>query len=231
MDKIRVFRYAYGGIEDLRRGEFDSMQVADSLSAIRYDSSKKIVVVPRFIGVYQQEELKSDSLQEKDEEEENKKVTERVRELLESLSKMALESDGIEERFHPDLMHLGYDGKLYNERIVREIFGSGLERIAVSSIEELPDFGAKSNEDYEFYCKIKELPYEADEMKRADTIRKIASESYDVVTAQLREFGLTREEYAFLNILKRLKDIQKEKKIIDCPDCLRFFTGILGKLP
>ncbi len=203
MDKIHYFKYAFGGIEDITEGNFDRMDVACSLNDLNLDSDSRGIIIPRFVGVYQDWRIKPDTR----EEENNKRIYEEIVRglefLREQLAKGTLENEGIKERVYPKLIHIGYDPRFYNEGLVREFFGRP-RRLEFSPYQDLPEFYHKDLVIIDIFIKeLEDILREGNNGDgRVTRIEEIAKESYDGLKEQLRRFGLTREEFIFLHIFE-----------------------------
>ncbi len=216
MDRVTYYKYAYGGIEDIRKGNFDSMQNASSLRKLKLDSLERGIVIPRFVGVYQDWRAKPDTGEERDFRREYEEDLKGIESKLDYLIKIALEMRGEQERFNPKRIHIGYDPAIYRDRkLVRELLGGGSERLGISSYENLPDFAGKETVLDQIYMEqLGDVPLDLDKEEGVSRIVKIASEGYSGLQQQLERFGLTRDEFAFLHMFNRLRH-PPEKKTLD----------------
>ena len=199
MDKITYYTYAFGGIEDLKEGNFDSMQTAKSLdSLVLMDLSP--IIVPKFIGVYQDWKAKRDSEEEFFEAE---VACAKISEIIRTIAA----SEG-ENLCIPSLIHLGYDPS-YPEEMARELLGENTHRIRTSPYDALPDFGEKNTA--EIGCIRQAISSEKTFGGFQKAVRSASTESYDILSIQLSTFGLTTEEYGVLKLLARLRQSEPKK--------------------
>lgn len=207
MDKIVKYNYAYGGMEDLRKGIFENMHVSSSLHRLKIDSGNRGVVIPNFVGVYQEADAIPEHPDEKMYGEFIKKEFKRLDFLINRVAKEILERRGREERFNANLIHIGYDPDLYDEKLVRELFINPSPRIVISSYRELPYFGRKDTSGIEMVGeKLRELFETVEEREEGVPIlRTISEEACSIFNREGKKYGLTRQEYAFLQILDRWK--------------------------
>lgn len=226
MDEIVYFTYAIGGIEDLRKGDLDIMESSLSIDELNLASPHQNIIIPKFIGVYQDLEIKLET----DEEILYKEDIEREDKLLGSISnlltKIIVEQKGIEESFSPRLIHIGYDPDIYKNDLVRELLGKGTERLAISPYNKIPNFSEKNTAELSVYLnQIGEM-----QMAREEGISeliRVASEGCLTLQEQLKSFGLTREEFAFLGILDTLRNPPKKSRLTLDPFIINMMSSIL----
>jgi hypothetical protein len=212
------FIYALGGIESIRKGDFDSMQAADSLDKLDLVSHERIII-PRFVGIYQDWKVKADTREERENKEEIEGRIKELEFLVERLAKLALEKRGERERFNAKLIHVGYEPEIYDEKLTRQLLGQGSKRLGVSAYRDLPDFAHKDTVLAEMFIEhLAELRMntdfaETDDEEKVSQVAKIAGESYETLQEQLQKFGLTREEFAFLHALNMLRNPPQKRRI------------------
>ncbi len=216
MDNISRYKYAYGGMNDLLKGRFEKLKTANSLDKLTLINYRSSILVPQFIGVYQESELKPDTLEERENigaASMGKKMAENV---VDRVAQARLSQKGKADRSTPNLIHIGYNSEIYNGRLARELFGEGLERVKFSSYDRLPNFSAKDRVEILEYVK---KMAEKIEIEDEEGVEKLSREAYNFIDEQLRIFGLTRTEYAFLDVLYNAANpLPNETKFIIPPN-------------
>lgn len=233
MDNVTYYKYAYGGISDIRKGRLTNLQTADSLENLErliLNKPRSKIILPQFISVYQNSELKADKGEEKEYLEYAQMMKQFKEGLAEMSAQMILDDKGKEDKFHPNLIHLAYKPDTYDEKLMREFFVKGMERIRISDYSNIPNFYAKDT--LEIRSQMERITNlinstEEDEERKSLVISS-AKESYKIIHAQLKRFGLTRIEYVFLNLLWNIVNPLPEKRKIIIPQ--NEAPDILGKL-
>lgn len=214
MDSITYYKYAYGGIDDVLNGKFEALTVAKSQSELPIQPSSQKVIVPKLIGVYQEWDLKPDNKEESE-------LLSRAkvgRKLLEH--SLITSADGISDNFHPNLIHIGYDPNLLDERLIREFMRS--ERIKVSPYGSMPDFYTKEDEVQNYCKKLVELIGDKEKLKQIS--RKVS----DKLKIQLSKFGFTKIEYQFLIAVEKFKNLGQEQKLVTDSGLVNLISRILS---
>lgn len=222
MDTITYFIHYLGRINDIEEGNFENMQSINSLEEIKTAeilndalNPSKSIMIPHFIGVYQDLKVKADTFQEAEHIKDIERGVKNIEKQINEIIKASNEFMGRKERFTPSLMHICYDQNIYNKRLVRDIFGEGSERLGFSPYSAYPNFRDKNTALGIIY--IEKLNKSFEELKGESMIPhiiKIAEKAYDDMRGQLIKFGLTREESAFLDSMGRLK-ANSMRNIID----------------
>ncbi len=214
MDEIIKYRYAHGRIDDLKKGRFDNLTEISSQEGLDalVSQNKSRIIIPTFIGVYQESELKPDSALERQYLQMAELAKGFKEDLLDNHVIAMLHETGEEDSCHQRLIHIGYTSAIENAPLVREFFGSGMKRIGVSPCQNLPDFSLKDTIAIEQYMQRINATLENDVEK--DEIKALAKEAYNFLEAQLRTFGLTRVEYAFMNGMWQTANPLPEKRRI-----------------
>lgn len=234
MDRITYFEYAYGSIEDLRKGDLEQIKPSSCIDRLDI-SNKGVIIIPRFIGVYQREEIKPDNQEEREELKGKRELMRKIEGVMNLVSRLCLEEEGKEESFHSDLIHIIYDSRVYNAKLVRELLGRSSGRIGVSSYNDMPDFNAKEITEMldrlrkiadGIHYGIKTILMQEDREEFAELLRNDAQDGYSFLDSQLRNYGLTRVEYAFLLMMRKLK-AREERKIETDPFLIELASKIL----
>lgn len=96
---------------------------------------------------------------------------------------------------------------------MRELLGEGVLRLGILAYDERPDFYEKNavTQDRcmeEIADIVKSMPEGRIKLER---VAKAAQEGYMGLEEQLKRFGLTRVEYAFLNIFDGMRRLGKDE--------------------
>lgn len=205
MDKITIYKYWYGGIESIKSGEFENLQLLSSTSVPK--TEKSIIIEPKFLGVYQDWRMKPDSADEK-------VIMNGLEMKMKLIESIIMKKTGIKE-LHHKLIHVGYDGFCMDKNFVRTLLGNSSERIAVSPYANMPDFYLKGKEEILMSTrKINEsLPF-ASYKKPEDRakISKSIEDAYVLVKSAMDSFGLTLEEHHLLKVLEFISEDLKMRE-------------------
>jgi len=215
MDRITYFQYAFGRIEDLKEGTLENLRTIDSLSDIEttklsenpdFKVPQKGIILPKFIGVYQDWRLKADNGREREYEEEFEQIMKGMEDGLNGLIKTIGELRGHKDGFNERLIHICFDPTLYPQELVRSLLGEGSGRIRVSPYYNHPNFNEKNTSLDEIYTgRLNDFFNQPDKDKKREEIEKIAAGGYEEMRIQLQRFGLTRQESTIFEILGRLR--------------------------
>ena len=141
MNKLIEFQYAYGTIEQLKEGKFDSMPVAESLTQLELSFENKGVFIPRFVGVYQNFNFGIDGRELDDNR--NKQISGFIRMMDDAFCQPFFEARfGCTDRSYHSLIHVGSEDGL-ERHITKGLFQDSMGRVAFSEISNLPDFRNK----------------------------------------------------------------------------------------
>jgi len=231
MDGVITYSYAMGTGEELRGSDFDSLELMENPSSLLRALSEpsKGLIVPRFIGIYQGYELIAHTRtpEEANAIEAERKYVNMMERAIDNAAGLSIFSKlGISDFVHPRLIHVGYNPDIWTPNLVRESVGDRLNRIAISSIQELPNFYRK---DTRAILTILEkgqeiFEVEEDRNKVIKALRPDIREFGD----QSKLYGLTRAEYAFLNIIQRVG--QEHPNIITGPQLMVEFAELLEQV-
>jgi hypothetical protein len=150
MDSVTEYQYAYGGLEDIRKKNLENMDILDSPLDFQIQkvldevSRKSLLILPKFLGVYQISELKMQTGEETEHEEGIRNYKARLKQRLDSAGQEILEVEGKTDRFSPELIHVGYDPSLYDKGLMIDLMGEN-RRIGISPYNKCPDFREKNN--------------------------------------------------------------------------------------
>lgn len=186
-------------MNDLKRGRFDNLTKVTSqkeLDAL-VSQDKGGIIIPAFFGVYQESELKPDSAAERQYLQMAEFAKRFKEDLLDNPVAAMLHETGEEDSCHPKLIHIGYTSAIENASLIREFFGPGMKRISISPYKNLPDFSTKDTFTlWQYTLRVNEALHNSPEKEE---IKSLAKEVYHFLESQLKTFGLTRVEYAFMN--------------------------------
>ncbi|MDO8622875.1 MAG: hypothetical protein Q7R52_01410 [archaeon] len=217
MDTITKYQYAYGGIEDMRKKDMESMDILDSprdvqIHAIMEEASRgSSLIIPKFLGIYQMSEPMMQTLEETEHEEEIKNYHIQLKKMLDEAGQHILGMSGRRDRFNSELIHVCYDPSFYTRGLVSDLLGEGHGRIGISPYNGCPNFGDKNTVISEVYIRrLKDISIEVDEEERRQELAKIAGEGHQELLNQMQRFGLTRDEYAFLDIFMDMKNMDNQ---------------------
>jgi|SRR3989344_5649973 len=219
MDSITTYKYAYGDLNSIKRGEFDKMQTGNSIEELSlYEATSKGILLPRVVGVYQEWKFIPES---EDEKEKSESMNSRKESLEDSFLRLQTELVGHNDRFNNYLIHLGYDSKTYpSKELLRQIFDEEFpSRIRISSYNKMPDLGMKDVGyiDESFDEEMKVIIKARDMREMLELTRPVTKKDYEVLRKQLEEFGLTKMEYHLFNLVNMRLNAGLPKKEIILP--------------
>lgn len=203
----------YGGMNDLKRGEFDNLSevfLQQGLVALTSQIKSKIII-PTFIGVYQYSQLKPDSAVERQYLQTAETIKRFKEDFLDRHVTM-LQEEYIEDSCHPKLIHIGYSPEIGSSSLIKELFGEGIKRIGVSPYQNLPDFPAKDTLTIEQY--ISRVYDTTNNKVEKNETEALAKEFYDFLENQHKIFGLTRVEYALMDKMRQIANPHLENRMI-----------------
>lgn len=90
MDRVIIYKYAFEGIERLTSEETEGLDLADRFEDLEL-SRGGLILVPRFVGVYQDVIFKPDSKKEKEDLGDYRGILSSMNKMLELSSRFALE--------------------------------------------------------------------------------------------------------------------------------------------
>ena len=205
MDWQTGFSYAVGTGREIRTGEINPFDVETSLDNLLNVLIKKEkgLIVPKFIGVYQT----GDMITHTNHLEEQKTLgRERVAlAALEQVLNSAADQHilmrlSTTDNAHPNLIFVAYDPELWTHSLVRESLGNNINRITIAPYTELPKFSGKDITIAEQILTKGKRIY--DELKDDTAVLKGVTPELRAFQDQAMLYGLTRQEYAVLGILK-----------------------------
>src|SRR3989344_7980263 len=130
------FEYGIGTPEELRQRKLQFTTNDPSILAKELEAKGKIIV-PRFIGVYQDMTIPEDAEIDPD-------LVEYMSSSLRKCVDLLLSKSGKKDNLHGSLFHVSYNPNIWNQELVREAMGDNLGRIAYSTIDSIPDFNKKN---------------------------------------------------------------------------------------
>ena len=150
--------------------------------------SKGGIVVPTFVGLYQQLHITED-------ERSTYRVLLQIQEVISSvlISQRSLKTDMLS----PYLIHLGYDSTLYDVKTARLALNDSIGRIEVSQTTSMPRFTFKPIGDFNKIISI--MAGEMAAGRDSTDVVKDNKLKMDELRRNLGRFGLTRDEYSLLH--------------------------------
>lgn len=230
MDKIITYKYALGKTNELREGNFDKMLSSDNLKDFNLMIKNKDLILPEFIGVYQQEDFIFHNYEESTHKEEIKDQYREFNEFLHDQSNHLLSAKfGKEDQINPDLIHIIYDKDAgWTRDLVKECLKDTVGRIVLSNSSDIPDFGRKNTSTC-YGVMIEEMKKTNKDM--AGYLLEHQTRLKEVLDTASK-FGLTREEYVFMQLLKDASDKNKNnEEIIDNPLILGMAETLIEHFP
>jgi hypothetical protein len=218
MDLKARYEFAYGHSRELSGGELDKMQNAERFEELMFPKEESKIIQPKFIGVYQFRDVVLHGDEEREHKDEIEKESKSLEKLAHSIADTALFANkGFHDNLNPRLIHIGFDDNIWSPELVRQAIEDKLGRIAISTYTGMPDFyekntsaGALINE------KGIELLNDLEDVK--EMARRLKSQLDDYEN-EMKPYGLTRDEYAFLQIMRKLgksnSDVISESKLIN----------------
>lgn len=217
METETYYEYAFGRLEDLKKRDIKNLTMLNSpldfsiqsvLDEIETDSP---LIIPKFFGVYQNIRPKIIG-EEIENSEEIEKIFNMFKERGNKIYQdLFVAKIGRKDKYDSDLIHICYDYSLYNKEIMDNLLMEN-DRIRISPINECPNFkDKKSRFKYELTEKLKDIDLDIDEIN-SEMIR-LAEKGYEELSSQLIKFGLTREEFIFLDSLYEIKNLGAKNKL------------------
>lgn len=203
MEKVTEYRYGVGSLEEVRDGSVKKRNF--SLSKIkRYfarQGKKKGIILPEVVGIYQEFSLVSQREFEKRAMPLLRYFVRHDTDILEEAAKFSLESrTGLEDRVNPYLISVCYNPNVVPEVVIRDFLRDFFGRVLIRDCREIPNFYDKGTEELEI--ALEDMIRTKDDEER----KKNAERTGEKLDAQLKNYGLTRDEYAFLKILQNVRN-------------------------
>ncbi|GEM_PF-6319107 len=202
MDRIVTYSYALGTGEQLRSGYLERIRTDLSRLIEILSKPREGLVVPEFIGVYQECEIMAHTNHQ-----EELTALESAREKFESLKEtmdiLANESIasrfGIKDNTHPDLIFVAYNSEIWTPSLVRESLANKINRVVIAPYTELPNFYGKDTQIVQSIFDKGQVVFEREKDPR---------KSFEAIGPELKSFeeqitlyGMTRQEYVFLKLM------------------------------
>jgi len=196
------YKFSFGRAEEIIK---ENIKKVDSLDEIKYEKQSGLIVIPKIIGVYQEDKYFKNNP------------------TVEQVEKRALFMKTGEEECIPfSLISLVYDPTIIREDILRNsIKGDSLKRIKyLDYTEELPNFNEKNVPEMNIAKKVLINP-----SKNNITLLKRAVEHYKLAR---EEYGLTRLEAMFLEASKDItRMLERKNHIIKDPLAIKLESSFL----
>lgn len=216
MDKITNFKYSYGRLNEIKEGNLPRMELSSEMIGHFFrEQPKSVIMVPELIGIYQISSLKFDGEFENEcgnvEKEIFKKLSEYNQETFKELLRTVF---GKKDSSHSELIGIIYDSMTMPGEIARAAFNDELGRIRFFDFRNTPHFYDKNTAQLSFFMdKFAKQKRSMGEVLEED--KKAAEDACIRLNNQMIKYGLTREEYAFFEIMDNMKKgEQKASKII-----------------
>jgi hypothetical protein len=226
MDRVIYYDYVLGTFKDIIERNEENLDIFDSPLDITLDetlNSSKIIL-PKFMGVYQNWEIKADNKEEEGYLEEAVFNEEKQLNDIHMKDYWCLKECNEEDLADPELIHLSYDPKIY-EDITQFIPEPTNKRILISPYDKLPDFDNKNTGlEQMFLDKIVDLIEEP--MNNGPNIlrrfQNICSEINLELSSEWKKFGLNLSEYVTMKSL----DTMKNSNIEGVEMCMKTYSII-----
>ena len=210
MDRVVYYEHYFGSIEDLKNKDSTRLKKLNEVDYGEAERASKsfgssLIIIPRFIGTYQEWYIKADNEEEKKYKKEINQQKKRLELFLNKILKTR-NNDSI----HPNLIHICYDPKQYTSDIVRPSFGEGSSRLGISSYKNSPNFYNKNSALVSIYLE-KMMDTNKSE-KIQEKIETISEDGFNRFQSALKEFGLTLEEISFFEMLGKLRNISSNRE-------------------
>ena len=216
MDTVTKYRYACGTSDQLAEGDLDNLSTSDSIEDLDMSESG-LIVVPKFVGVYQTKELQYKTQLERENKEDLDKFFNVLSSSYDEKNRDAMKLFGITEQIDPRLIHVGFDQDVYDRGLVCLTFKGRSHRLAFSPCNNMPNFPEKHTELLGIY--VQQM---TDELKNDDTSKeKLIADckrAYGDLNQMLRTYGLTREEYGYMRVFDKLSTELHGIKIMTGPE-------------
>jgi len=233
MEKFTDYSCSIGTIEQIKKGLLDKVDInLDYLKSFFKKADGKKIIVPKLVGIYQKESVIYRP------EEFEKVADEGIRTFLTSSNLSILRSFlGIRNNLDNYLINVSYASNLIpDSKLVRNMLKDDLGRVSVSSLDNFPDLSMKNTAAIPM---VKE--FLAKEYLIAQQTRDIGgfhakeNEKMNYLCEKLRmqqkEYGLTIDEYTFLEVIGRMNEPEKGKSKIykPCASFLNEFESFIQK--
>ena len=209
MDRVISYKYALGTGEQIRLGNFDKENFQRDPSQL----VKKIIeqgtglIVPRFIGIYQFHEIMPHTGNQEEREliKDLERNEERHQKSLNDLANLEIASSfGIKDNSHPGLIFVAYNPSIWTPDLVRESIGSRINRVIIAPFGEIPNFDGKDTTITETILEKGQRIFEVQQDRRKAL--EFVKPEVQIFQDQANLYGLTRQEYAFLNMVGRAEN-------------------------
>lgn len=230
MDAVTKFLYSIGSGNEIITGRTNPLDVAETPSELikTLTENEKGIIVPKFIGVYQMREVVTHIGQEQKAARRKIAAFTKLEQALDIVSNRHIfEKFATEDNAHPNLIFVAYNSELWTSSLVRESLGNTINRIVIAPYTELPKFSEKDITIAEQILSKGQEIY--GEIRDKAIVFKALTPELSAFRDQAMLYGLTRQEYAILEILNssldspaliRSQDLREAINDID-PDRLR----------
>jgi len=203
------YKFGFGGIIEVSKGEVDK---EDSIDSLDLNESSGMIIIPKLIGVYQEV-----------------KEGKEIQNLTDALDQLGVFlSTGEIENIDPSLICLAYDQTIISKSLVEKcIHGDKIKRlkyVEYSNLPDLPDFYEKNPPD----SFVLDRGFNDLNTKQLNENNITVLKRNKNVLEMLREdYGLTRYEAIDLTIIDHLLNKMEGNKLISDPFLLRLYKNVI----
>ncbi|MFH1358404.1 MAG: hypothetical protein ABIH37_00785 [archaeon] len=174
-----TYTYAAGSADQLRTRDSSLTTIEKPIRSnlAKHLKSNGAVVLPNFVGVYQDEQCGPDNPYPE--------LREAALRLKEGLVGLLDVLDGIE--LNPKLIHIIYKGETWDESLIRQCLGDKERRLAVSRLGQTPNFSKK---DTDVFLELLKIEPGGEHPDKGKYIKQLQT--------QQKTYGLTKDEYFIL---------------------------------
>jgi hypothetical protein len=199
-----IYKYAFGTIEQIKNADFSNMLVSDEISDFSgFQSSTNFgVILPDFMGVYQERQYIEDPLDSEDDYSLPDILSDNIGLLAASLVFQGEYDDDMDH----DLIAVVYDSKEWTSGLVRSLLGENSQRVAAIDRNNLPDFHKKDTYDRlsEIWDDIKN--YTGTPKEKTKKLKDRWGSAIEKLSKQAKSYGLTQSEYMSYQAIMHLNE-------------------------
>lgn len=198
---ITTYFYSIGSIENIKKGNLDRTRIKEE-EKINFlellSEQRRLILLPKLVGVYQYNE----PIPETPEKRKERIRIEEKRDLV--IDRRLSERWGIVDNIYRNLIHIVYDPEIWKRDLLIETLNDELGRISLSPTLLAPNFyNKKTTLPDSLILKEHEMregksPEDIDFEQQKKIEQKLIPEAKGIMK-QLEPFGLTKNEWYFLN--------------------------------
>lgn len=202
------YRYAFGSMEQITNADFENMLSTEDISDLDFSHNSSALSLPEFTGVFQEREYATEGYDE-------------------DFFSLDMLKDNIgfvignirhfneRETIYPDLISVIYNSKDgWTPAIIRLLLGENTSRVAIIDNNSLPNFYKKDTSAVLSNMWRDIIGSYRKDKKEAGKFTKKWGGLIDNLSNHLSTYGLTKNEYSSLRVLRDLQEADQKKKSI-----------------